>query len=211
MRFFYGKQNMRSLGEAQEKCILLTNGLGGYASVTAGYSVNRCDQGILVAAVRAPNERITMVHRTRDVLKTGEKQILLSTQKFAGAAAPEEGYRHLSSFSLEEVPTWRYQVAGIFVNRTLCISHGRNAAVLTYEIENGSEIPCTLQIDPYLKFAPKEEALREKKKFHYDRGVITDGAYTLYLKTNGSLRKIPPQWQRPDYTEDAKEGRPGTG
>ena len=51
MKFYYGKQEMRTLDRAQENCFLVTNGLGGYASVSAAYSVPRCDQGILVAAV----------------------------------------------------------------------------------------------------------------------------------------------------------------
>ncbi|MBQ5712068.1 MAG: glycogen debranching enzyme N-terminal domain-containing protein, partial [Oscillospiraceae bacterium] len=61
MRFVYGKQDMRSLERAQENGFLLTNGLGGYSSVMAGFAVPRCDQGILVAAVKAPNVRINMV------------------------------------------------------------------------------------------------------------------------------------------------------
>ena len=68
MRFLYGKQEMRTLARSQENCFLLTNGLGGYASVTAAYSVNRCDQGILISAVKAPNERVTLVHRMSERL-----------------------------------------------------------------------------------------------------------------------------------------------
>ena len=41
MGYFCGKQDMRSLHRAQENSFLLTNGLGGYASVTAAYSVPR--------------------------------------------------------------------------------------------------------------------------------------------------------------------------
>ena len=51
MRFLYGKQDLRTLERAQEVSFLLTNGLGGYASATAAFSVPRCDQGILVAAL----------------------------------------------------------------------------------------------------------------------------------------------------------------
>ena len=53
MRFVFGKQEMRTLARSQESCFLLTNGLGGFASLTAAYSANRCDQGLLIAAVRA--------------------------------------------------------------------------------------------------------------------------------------------------------------
>ena len=68
MRYFLGNQDMQTLNQAQEQSVLLTNGLGGYASVTAAFSVPRCDQGILIAAVKAPNERISMVHRLRERL-----------------------------------------------------------------------------------------------------------------------------------------------
>ena len=44
MRFVYGKQDLRTLQRCREQSFLLTNGLGGYASVTGAYSVPRCDQ-----------------------------------------------------------------------------------------------------------------------------------------------------------------------
>ena len=90
MRFFYGKQQLSTLDRAQEENFLLTNGLGGYASVTSGYGVNRCDMGILVAAVKAPNERITMVHRLRECLTLNKKEYWLSTQNFADETEAEE-------------------------------------------------------------------------------------------------------------------------
>ena len=90
MRFFYGKQDFCNLSRAQENCILLTNGLGGYAGVTMAGSVNRCDQGIFIAAVKAPNVRIGMVHRVKESLKMRGKEVVFSTQEFAGRKAAEE-------------------------------------------------------------------------------------------------------------------------
>ena len=211
MRYFCGKQDMRTLPRAQEHSFLLTNGLGGYASVTAAYSVPRCDQGILVAAVKAPNERITMVHRMRETLRIGEKTVFLSSQGFAGRGAAEEGFRHLSGFAYEHVPVWNYQVDGVGVKRTVCIAPGKNTAAVLYEIENRSDRDCTVQIDPFLKFAPKEEALEQKKAFTYASGSITDGSYTLYLRTDAQAEKIPTVWQKLAYPEDAKDGRPAKG
>ena len=211
MRYFCGKQDMRTLPRAQEHSFLLTNGLGGYASVTAAYSVPRCDQGILVAAVKAPNERITMVHRMRETLRIGEKTVFLSSQGFVGRGAAEEGFRHLSGFAYEHVPVWNYQVDGVGVKRTVCIAPGKNTAAVLYEIENRSDRDCTVQIDPFLKFAPKEEALEQKKAFTYASGSITDGSYTLYLRTDAQAEKIPTVWQKLAYPEDAKDGRPAKG
>ena len=211
MNYIFGKQDMKTLTAGQERSFLLTNGLGGYASVTAAYSVPRCDQGILVAAVKAPNERISLVHRLRESLHTANGKVFLSSQQFAGKTAPEEGYRNLQSFSYGYLPVWNYQIGGITVKRTLAIARGTNAAAVMYEIENLTGSDCTIQIDPFLKFAPKEEALSEKKDFSCASGVITDGRYTMYLRTNGRKRKIATSWQTLAYPEDAKDGRPAKG
>ena len=211
MRFFFGKQDMQTLAAAQARSFLLTNGLGGYASVSAAYSVPRCDQGILVAAVKAPNVRITMVHRMRETLRIGSKKLPLSSQGFAGRGKAEEGFRHLSGFAYDLQPVWYYQAEGVGVKRTMSILPGSNTVAVCYEIENRSGEDCTLQIDPFLKFAPKEEALKEKKNFEYTAGAITDGTYTLYLHSDGHVRKIPTTWQTLSYPEDAKDGRPDRG
>ena len=161
MRFVYGKQDLRTLQRCREQSFLLTNGLGGYASVTGAYSVPRCDQGLLVAAVKAPNERITMVHRMREVLKLGNREAVLSTQEFADGTAPESGFRHLSRLVYEYLPVWTYHVSGVEVERKLCIVFERNTAVLRYTLRNLTEEPCALTLEPFFKFAPKEQALKE--------------------------------------------------
>ena len=211
MQYFLGKQDMRTLQQAQEQSVLLTNGLGGDASVTAAFSVPRCDQGILIAAVKAPNERISMVHRLRERLYIGEEKFFLSTQSFSGKAGCEDGFRYLTGFSLDVVPCWTYCLQGVTVKRTLCVCPGKNTAAVLYEMENLSGQDCLLQVDPFLKFAPKETALEEKKEFSYSRGSITDGKYTLYLSAEGAIRKTGTSWQRLAYPEDAKDGRPGNG
>ena len=74
MRYIYGKQELRDIKRAQEVSFLMTNGLGGYCSTTAAFSTPRCDQGILVAAVKVPNERVTMVHRLCETLRMGDRE-----------------------------------------------------------------------------------------------------------------------------------------
>ena len=211
MRFYYGKQELCNLSRAQENSILLTNGLGGYAGMTSVCSVNRCDQGILVAAVKSPNVRIGMVHRVREVLDVEGKEFVFSTQEFADKTKPEEGYRYLNSFQYEDIPVWKYQIDGIWVKRKLCTAWEHNRSVLCYEIENTTDRDCTIQIEPFLKFAPKEDALENKKNFYYESGMISDGTYTMYLRTDGEIEKSPQEWQTLSYAEDAKDGRPEKG
>ena len=74
MRFVYGKQELCTRQRAEDVSVLLTNGLGGYLSTTAAFSAPRCDQGLLAAAVQAPNRRVMLVHRLKEVLRIGKKE-----------------------------------------------------------------------------------------------------------------------------------------
>jgi len=211
MKFIYGKQDLRSMERAQESSFLLTNGLGGYASVSSAFSVPRCDQGLLVAAVKAPNVRISMVHRLSEKLKAGEKEVFLSTQEFADNTPAEDGWRNQSSFIYEYTPCWTYHVSGIQVTRRCAVAFEKNTSAVLYEIENRSGKDCTLTVTPFMKFAPKEQALEKKFSFTMRDNVITSGDYTMYVHTSGELKKTPAKWQTLSYTEDAKDGRPEKG
>lgn len=211
MRFFYGKQQLCDESRAQEQNFLLTNGLGGYASVTGGFSVNRCDMGILVAAVKAPNERITLVHRLREQVKLGKKAYWLSTQSFADDTEAENGYTNQNEFSYEWTPCWRYEISGLSVVRRCVMDYEKNTTAVIYEVENNSNSDCVLRSEPFCKFAPKEQALEEEKTFTYENGTVTDGAYTMYIYTDGKISSMEPVWQNLAYPEDAKDGRPEEG
>ena len=77
MKFVYGRQQMKTLAEAERSGFLLTNGLGGYMALTAAFSVNRADGGVLLSTRVAPNDRVTLVHRLRETLTIGKKTVYL--------------------------------------------------------------------------------------------------------------------------------------
>lgn len=211
MRFRYGKQDLRSASRAQENSFLLTNGLGGYVSTTAAFSVPRCDQGILVAAVKAPNERINMVHRLSETLELEGARVFLSAQEFAGGAAAEEGWRYLSAFEYQYIPRWTYHVNGIQVERRCAMAHGENTAAVLYSIENRTGRPCTLRVEPFFRMEPKEQVLEREKTFDYRDGCVTSGPYSVHIRTNGGLEECPVRWEVLSYPEDDKDGRPEQG
>lgn len=211
MRFLYGKQEMRNLARSQEACFLLTNGLGGYASLTSAYSVNRCDQGALISAVKAPNERITLVHRLSERLTVEGKEHFLSTQEFSDGTPAEEGYRHMNSFLYENMPHWRYHINGVRVTRRMAMTYGQNTTAILYTVENQSSAPCTLVVEPFAKFGPKEQAMQAAPDISYTPGKVHCGAHTLHITTTGTLKETPKRVQWLAYAEDAKDGRPAKG
>ena len=211
MRFVYGKQDMRTAERARENTFLLTNALGGYSSVTSGYGVCRCDQGLLVAAVKAPNVRINMVHRIRELLTIGDRELCLSTQEFADRTPAEEGYRHLSTFTYDGLPVWTYDVSGVRMTRRFVMEQGKNTTAVLYTLENRSGEPVKLTLHPFFKFVPRENILEEKAPFVYEQGAVSSGDYTLYLNTDAHIAACEPVWQWVAYPEDVKDGRPEKG
>ena len=211
MEFIYQANELKSATNARKNTFLLTNGLGGYASVTGVYSAPRCDQGILVAAQKAPNVRINLVHRISEKLYCGEESYYLSSQTFADGTSYEDGYRWLRKFAIDYTPMWQYEVGDVLVERHLCMAYGENSAAVTYHIENNGYRPCTLVLRPYFKFAPKEEAVRQRKRLLYAGGVVVEGNHRVKILTDGDLFETEPDTQWLAYAEDAKDGRPDKG
>ena len=211
MKFVYQKNELAERGAAGVNSFLLTNGLGGYASLSSVFSAPRCDQGLLVAAVKAPNARVNLVHRLCEKLICGEKAYYLSAQDFADGSMPENGNDYLESYEFDVVPVWRYAFGDVRITRRCCVAQEENTAYVLYTAENSGDGVCCLDVTPLLKFVPKEEALTAPKVFTYDDGTIRANGYSLKIHTNGTLRQTAPSWQWLAYPEDAKDGRPEKG
>ena len=185
MDFSYLGQKEQSVWNARSHGFLLWNGLGGYCSMCGDFSVNRADSGILVAAVKAPNERITLVHRITERLQAKGEEVVLSNQCFADAQPAENGDFWMEAHNAQGIPTWLYRVGAISVERTCVMAYGENTTAVSYTLYNGLETPCTLTLTPYLKFAPKEAALADKKDF-----LLENNRITAILPMQSDFRKL---------------------
>ena len=109
---FTGSRTGRHLREGQENCFLMTNGLGGFSSLTMIGSAARNDHAFFMGCTHAPNNRVNMIHRLSEVLQAGERAYPLSSQEFADGSR-EEGFRNLAEFSYEDTPVWRFLADGV--------------------------------------------------------------------------------------------------
>ena len=211
MKYVYDKQHdLLSLPQAEETCWLLANGLGGYASTSAAFSVTRNDQGLLIAA-KTPNQRFNLVHRLSEKLSSGGKSIFLSSQTFGDGTPPEDGWRLLSSFVWEDGPCWLYQADSVQVTRRCAMEHGKNASAVVYTVENRSEAPCTLRVTPVFQFSQKGDPPQAPFALHYTGGTIQGAGLTLHVKSSEPLLPLPQTWENLSYEDDRKDGRRETG
>ena len=86
MKWTYGKQDWKltacgkspapseeGCARGLENCYLMTNGLGGFSSLTMTGAAARNDHAFLMACAQAPNHRYNLVHRLKEELILAEK------------------------------------------------------------------------------------------------------------------------------------------
>ena len=210
MKWIYGKQELKNLERAQENCYLLTNGLGGFSSLTMTGSVSRNDHALLMACVQAPNHRYNMVHRLKESLCFGKEEIVLSSQEFADGQK-EEGCPYLSSFVFDDMPIWRFLVQGVEIRKEIAMKQGENTVAVRYSIRNRSRKPAELKIVPFYQFTPKGSEPEPEQKFQYTKNAVISNGMTLCFQTNGTLDNIEEIQETYFYSYDACDGRRETG
>ena len=161
---------------------LLTNGLGGYASLTRDFIPDRREAGVFVAALQTPELRINMVSGMQETLDSGEHFIL-------------------QHFSVDPAPCWIYKAGDALVQRQLALGYGENTAALSYRIENTGRDPVIFTATPVFKLSPTDETIQTEKQITADACHVSDGAYTLYIKAAADTCIYPARWhtgQRPE-------------
>ena len=167
MKWIYGKQDWKTLERGQENCWLMTNGLGGFSSLTMGGSVSRNDHALLMGCLKAPNCRYNFVHRLSELVKVEKNEYVISSQEFADGTS-ENGYEYLEEFAYEDTPVWRFLVRGVQIRKEAVMKQKSNTVAVCYEISNRSRSRCTLSVTPFFpnldvpkssSFGPKNSAV----------------------------------------------------
>lgn len=228
VKFIFGPQDFATGEKGEENCYLMTNGLGGFSSLTMIGSCSRNDHALLMScsAAEAPNHRYNMIHRLEEILVSGEEETHLSAQSFAhdSGSESEEGYRFLSSFTYRDYPVWRYEKEGVEIKKTVVLVQGENTVGVSYEIWNRSAESVMLKVIPQMEFVAKGTRLSTEQDFSFEEEtgpeqgkkitevVLRSNGRSLHFETNGMVRRTSLQFQGDlYYAYDACDGRMSTG
>lgn len=212
MKFSYGKQDWKTLERGEENCYLMTNGLGGFSSLSMVASCSRNDQAVLMACLHSPNHRYNMIHRLTEVLSVSGREYYLSSQDMQNHAGREEGYRYQTRFVYEDYPQWTYLVEGVEVVRTIVLMQGSNTVGISYQIRNRSGEEVRFKVMPHLQFVPKGQRLSQNQAFTMSDAKISANGMTLYYRTNGVCEQIPANFvDRLYYRNDVRDGNMALG
>ena len=108
---------------------IVTNGIGGYASLTNNMTNSRKFHGLLVASLNPPTERWIFVSNIFNTVIVGDEIYDLTKYK--------------SKFSFEYFPTFTYDVNGIEIKKTVCMQPGKNTTIIKYDVKTDNPITIT--------------------------------------------------------------------
>jgi len=138
---------LSNLDKAIQMEWIITNGLGGYASSTILGINTRKYHGLLVAAFNPPTDRRVLLTKLDEEIEIENKRYSLGSNEFRDCIQPQ-GYQFLSSFSLNPLPIYRYNVHGIYLSKSIFMPYGKNATVVYYDVSNSNESEALIHVFP---------------------------------------------------------------
>ncbi len=101
INFSYGKNNFKNKNIAQENCYLLTNGLGGYSTLSIINSIIRNDNGVFVVATTAPNIRYVLISKLEEIVIIDGKKYELTSQEYVQYTKNKDGEKYLANLKIK--------------------------------------------------------------------------------------------------------------
>lgn len=99
---------------------IVTNGLGGYASLTYQNTNTRKFHGLLIASLNPPTERWVFVSNVFDQIHLDDAKYDLRNYK--------------NKFSFDVFPSFSYKFNGVKIKKTIFMEHGKNTTIIRYKV-----------------------------------------------------------------------------
>lgn len=219
MKFTLHRQDWQTIEQGEQDCFLMTNGLGGYSSLSVIGSLARGDEALLMSAQKAPNVRWHLVSNILETFSIEGRKYTLTSQRM-GDGKDLQGFELLETFSYDGLPEWIYRIEDVIVRKSLIMVHGENTVAIRYLLE--SEIPhkISFTLTPLLRFSPKKESFSENQDFiilpssesTYTQYEISGRNHTVYVASNAKLRQEESQYFGDMYfSQDERDGREAYG
>jgi len=105
---------------------IVTNGLGGYASLTHKNTNTRKFHGLLISSLNPPIERWVFVSNIFDQVQTKKKQYNLNDYK--------------CDFKFDLFPTFSYDINKVKIKKTIFMEHEKNTTIIKYDIKSKKQL-----------------------------------------------------------------------
>ena len=147
---------------------LEADGSGGFASGTVGGARTRRYHAMLLTATTPPTGRLVLVNGFEAWIDGAAWTCPLSTQRYQPDVLHPEGWAHLTAFSHECWPTWRFALPdGIGIEHEVVVHRDACETVLRWRRTSGGG-PCRLRVRLLLSGRDYHATHHENAAFRFD-------------------------------------------
>lgn len=213
MKISLSKANFRDMNRLEESNYLLTNGLGGYSSLTLAGSCSRNDHALFMGSLVAPNNRFCFVRHLADSITLADGDTYpLSSQTCITPHDSVDATMLFDNFSQTYLPQFTYRIDGIEITKTIVMAHGVNRLAVEYRVFNPLKQAFSLNVTPKYHFCAKGESLSKEQHFSHQQGVVSSNGQSLTYQHNGHDQRLEtPRYESGLYfAYDARDERTET-
>ena len=130
----FTKENL-NLETGIDKEWVIANGIGGFASSTIIGANTRKYHGLLIATLNPPASRFLVLSKLDESLEIRGKKYDLYTNICESFIS--HGYKYQEEFEKDYYPTFKYNVNGVEIEKSICMEYNQNTVGVHYKIKNG--------------------------------------------------------------------------
>ncbi len=195
------KSVLQNFEEAIQHEWLETNGLGGWASSSIIGCNTRRYHGLLLAAIKPPAERMSMISRLDETLVINENRFELGSNLYANNAIHPKGHELLAGFTRKLFPEWVYEISTVCLKKTIAMIHNENTTVVIYDVMKADQ-PISLELLPLISARGYHSLQHAHTNIfwdvQFDNGIFSnqphETAPRIYISVPGSEFKHHPHW-----------------
>jgi len=139
---------------------LVTNGTGGYASMSLLGIATRRYHGLFVPEIPGRG-RIVIVPRLDETVEQGGEGLLLTGAEYADGTIDSDGLHGLERFHRErQTPVWTFNVRGSVIEKRVIAHQGQDTVYVQYQLREGP--PVRLRLRPFITCRLHDAPLSER-------------------------------------------------
>lgn len=193
---------------------LEADGLGGFASGTAGGIRTRRYHALLLVATAPPTGRMVLVNGLEAWADTAEGTIALTSQRYQGGVVFPDGAERVAAFTPDPWPRWTFALPdGVAIEHEVLVPHDTPAVVLRWRLVHPAA-GVRLRVRLLLSGRDYHALHHENPGFRFDAVVdgehVTwrpyDGVPAVVARTNGTYAHRPDWYRHFLYTEEEARG-----
>lgn len=192
-----------------------TNGLGGWASSSILGANTRRYHGLLIAATKSPEERISLLSKLDETVVVNKIKYPLGVNQYKDGVIFPCGFFYLDRFKRDLFPVFHYEVGGLSIKKTITTVYGENTTLVIYEILEAPQ-NAFMEFQPFISGRDYHSLIHTNNnldsRFRFENGILVMQPYSkqtlFHISIEDSEFKFSPDWYyNLEYEEEKKRGQ----